>query len=322
MPGHPVGHNYLKTVIFIIPVTFIVLAILYITHQLATPMLSEETPEQVEPFSHAVVLQLTEPVIDKEGLPYTGTVRYNPVSETYSYIAIEDGGVATPIGPEAFSPSSSVYLAMQGSDLVLFDSVTLLPVRDIQSFEIGTLPSRVAWSPDGSKIAYLVVGVPIPALMIEDVDSTGEPSSPGADIPLGFSPDGTKILTRGTSTPMLIGLGEDAFTYTLTSGVATDDPQTKLILSPSGQYLVSIRETVAEWYEVDWDKASFTSLGTVSLPPDAIDVLFTYDDSLLTRKGGEDTVDIYSYDTNTAEIAGTTFSLSLPDNSHIIHVVR
>lgn len=329
VPGHPVGRNYLKAVILVVPLTIIVLVILYMvdimhtmdrTHQtVSEPILTETLA-----FTHPLILLLAEPIKDKEGIPYSGTVLYNPVTQTFSYIATDEEGQVAPIGSGSFSLYGT-YLAMRSgsstSDFILYDSSTLSPRQFIRSFETGAQVTDAVWSPDGKRFAYLVVDAANSELLIEELNSTTNPVTFGSEEPVGFSPDGTMLLTRGTSTLSVIEVGEDTDMFVLEQGIISNDLQPELLLSPSGQYLVAVSSTSTEWFVVDWDRVEFSSAGKIPHTINTEEVVFAPDDSLIMREQGSNIVKVYSYAKDTDKILITNFSLSLPEEGRLLKVL-
>lgn len=51
---------------------------------------TQPTPVTLVPFSSNLVLSLTAPVKDTEGIPYSGLVHFDPDTNRYSYLASSD----------------------------------------------------------------------------------------------------------------------------------------------------------------------------------------------------------------------------------------
>jgi WD40 repeat protein len=326
---HPIGQEYLKAIMVFIPLVIILLIGLSLYMRVFVPEPQPPLVQKPEPFVHPLILSLGAPVEDSEGIPYSGTVQYNPVTEMYSYIAIEDEGLVTPISPDAFAPRSN-YLAMrandEGIDLLIYDSKTLAPVRTVDNFDFGGIVTHAVWSPDGKRFAYRLVGVERPGLMIESFDEASDSGTPGFDRPIGFSPDGTGLLTRGVNTPVIIDivdLGKNEYKYRETAGVASDNPETVFLLSPSGNLLASISSMEINLYLVDWDSATFGLLSTVNESNDINDALFASDDLLMIHKDDVNEIVTYAYTgSESGDLQKTVYSLSLPDQARILRVLR
>lgn len=273
-------------------------------------------------FPYSLILSLSSTVKDDQGIPYSGTVLYDPKALAYSYIATQDKGLVTPIGPSAFS-SGAQYLALRANgdsnDFALYDTETLALARVIKNLPIGATVTSAIWSSDGQTFAYFLTGVPIPALIIDHVNPAITTVSPGADFPIGFSPDGSKILTRGRSVPAIINISDRS--HRDVSGIGENTPETKFILSPSKEYLLAISSMSIQWYGVDWDAAALTSLGTVPATSNTTDATFAPDDSLIVKEQGNDMAQEYSYEMGQGVKLHASYKLSLPEGASILHVM-
>lgn len=270
--------------------------------------------------SGSYVLFLSETITDAQGFPYLGAVLYDVASASYSYIATNDEGLITPVGPSAFSADTQ-YLAIrhgeESNDLVVYDRATLSLVAVVESLAIGETVSATVWAPDGSTFAYAVVGGESPALMTADTEEVSPTQSAWFGTPIGFSPDSSKLLIHATPAPIMVNLADD--TGMQTSGIEVND-ETELVLSPSGEYLVAISNGTAEWFAVDWNASAVSSLEKVALKADPTDVLFTSDDTLAVRSEGSDALRTYTYAPETG-VESTSVKLLLPEGSRILRVI-
>jgi hypothetical protein len=268
------------------------------------------------------IISLNDTVKDAQGIPYSGTVLYNSVSGAYSYIATQDEGTVAPVSPSAFS-SGTYYLAVRTGastthELVLYDYQTLSLVRVIKELSLGEAIQSAVWAPDGKTFAYLPAGVPSPELMIDSVVPSASARALGFYIPVGFSPDGMKLLSRGTSTPLILSAADG--TRTQVSGIAPPEPTAWMMTSHSGKYVVIASGKEAQWYAINWDAASFDLLGTVTLTSDTHDMLFAPDDSLIVRQEGSDVAKVYAYDADKGVKLASSIKLQLPKGSHLLHI--
>jgi len=272
------------------------------------------------------IISLTDTTTDAQGIPYRGAVLFDPASGAYSYIATHDKGTVTPVDASSFS-SGTNYLAIRtGSsttnELVLYDYKTLSPERVIRELSLKTTVQSAAWSPDGKIFAYLVAGAGSPTLFVSSVTATAAPKSFGYDIPVGFSPDGTKLLTRGTSVPVILSTTDGVRTQT--TGMISLDATVWMMVSPSGKYVVAASGKTAHWYVLDWKTGKFSSLGTIALGADDHNMLFSPDDSLIVARKGSDTARVYSYHPGKGFIGkrvvnDSSVRLSLPDGARLLH---
>lgn len=269
--------------------------------------------------SGSYVLLLNKTVNDAQGLPYVGAVLYDAASGSYSYIATNDEGAVTPVGPSAFSGTQ--YLAVrsgaESNDVVVYDRAMLSLVRVVQASSLGETISSAVWAPDGQTFAYLVIGGESPALMTAAVAESSPEKSPWFGEPLGFSPDSSKLLVHVTPAPIMVNLADNAGMQT--SGITVEEGA-DLILSPSGKYLVAISNTTAEWYAVDWNTATLTALGRTTLKAAAADVLFASDDTLAVRAEGSDVLRTYTYAEDRGVKKGSSLKLSLPEGARVLSI--
>jgi hypothetical protein len=273
-----------------------------------------------ETFTAPLILSLPDPVKDENGIPYSGTVLYDPASSTYSYIATEDEGLVTPVAPDAFSSSDTRYLALRAgassNEFAIYDSSTLAPVRSVKDLAPGQTITTAVWSPSASTFAYLVAGVDSPTMFVEHVDEPVRAESFGFDIPLGFSPDSSKVLVRGTSGVGTLRLSDHAFVPVVGADFSEE---TRLMLSPSGEYVIALSGGALQWYAIDWDMAALNLLGTAPLSSEVVDAVFMPDGSLLVREKGSTTGSLYAYEGEKG-IVPSSVKLSLPAGARILHV--
>jgi len=272
--------------------------------------------------SGSVILFLEDTVTDAQGIPYAGTVLYEPTSEKFSYIATGDPGQVTPVGPGAFS-SGTYFLAMRttpdSNEFVLYDYATLSPVRVIQSLESGRSIAWAIWSPDGKTFAYSPGGALLPPLTVESADSATDMTWFLAPYPLGFSPDGSKIMVRGEQGLSIMSAADGSLTQV--SGISAVGLQTKIVFAPSGNSLAIVSDTGAEWYIIDWEAATLSHAGTVPFASNTADIIFTPDDSLLVWKKGGGRALTYSYEPGKGVKKEAVLKLPLPEGARILHVV-
>lgn len=273
-------------------------------------------------FTQKLVLSLDAPIKDKEGIPYSGTVLYDPTTEKYSYIATEDKGHVTPLGLSAFS-SGSDYLALRAgdssTDFVVYDRSMLAPVRTVKQVSSGSTVSSIAWSNDGKQFAY-VSNEPAaaPQLVVENVDASIPAKKLKPSLPIGFSPDGTKILAQ--STPMLSAINLADGSVSQMSGAAFANPDTKFMLSPGGNYLITLSEKQIDLYSVSWDNGTLQLMGQIPLKDSLADAVFSGENELLIRENGSDIM--YGYGIQNGQVIfNDTKTLALPENAHILHVL-
>lgn len=276
---------------------------------------------QTQAATGSFIISLNDTVKDADGIPYSGTVLYNPASGEYSYISTQDEGTVAPVSPSAFS-SGTNYLAVRTGastthELVLYDYQTLSPVRVIKELSLGEAIQSAVWSTDGKTFAYLPAGVPSPELMIDSVEPSAPARSLGFYIPVGFSPDGTKLLSRGTSTPLILSAADGSRTQV--SGIAPPDLTAWMMTSPSGKYVVIASGKTAQWYAINWDKGSFSLLGTVPLKSEH-DMVFAPDDSLIVREEGSSLAKVYAYRSEEGVTLVSSLKLQLPKGSRLLHI--
>jgi hypothetical protein len=282
----------------------------------------ESVMVKVEPFTHPLILSLDTPVKDKQGIPYVGIVSYNPVDESYSYIATADKGSIIPLGSSAFSPRAQ-YLAIRSnassSDLVVYNSDKFAVERVVQNLQRGEMVPFSAWNSTGDEFVYMAVGASnAMELRVENLDENITAKILQPNFPIGFSPDSKKLLLRGTPALAILNIVDGV--RTPITGTAFVDSSTKFILSPTGDYIVTVSDTLIEWYKIDWDYNQINSLGRTVITPDVVDVAFATDDTLLVRDNGKEQVRLYTYNVAQGVTLSSVASLPLPADSHILYI--
>jgi len=278
---------------------------------------------RVTVFPDVLILSLDAPIKDSQGLPYSGVVRYEPTRDVYSYIATSDSGTITPIGPGAFS-SGTNYLATRmnasSTDLVLYDRATLSPVRVVERLAFNTPVLFAGWSADSSTFGYVTAGDATPTLIVEDADSASRTEVAVPGLPIGLSPDGGKVLVQGT--PMLSMVSVADGERTTTTGTAFINSKTRFLLSPSGQFLITLSDTEIAWYAVDWEEGAISSVGKIATGGDIHDAAFLQNDTLLIRDSRSDQIThVYAYQAGKGMVLVDSFGLILPEGAHILQVV-
>jgi hypothetical protein len=288
----------------------------YIQEDIVGPL-----PRPVDAFSDSLVLSLATTVTDAQGIPYSGVVVFNPLSQTYAQIANTDEGNIISLGISAFTQGNQ-YLAMRNaassSDLVVYNKMTLATDRVVTPVASGAIVGTTLWSANADKLGYLMVGTTKAELVVEKADGSNYTVLP-ATYPIGFSPDTRKLLVRGS--PALLMIDIETKELTPTVGTAFADTEVELAPSRSGAYLVAYSEKQIDWYGVNWETAEIIHRGTIPSQKGFADVLFTPEDTLLVRENDSEIIVVHEYKEGQGLVQKNVFKVPLPEGADILKVI-
>lgn len=313
--------KYFRWIFPIVVVSILVLLAAFLYTRYAAN--DEVEPQRVAltTFTKPLILSLSTSVTDAAGIPFSGMVRFDSQTQTYSNIANTDEGIIQPLGSGAFNESGQ-YLAMRNtassSDLVIYDPITLATKRVVTSIESGSLVGTALWSQNAEKFAYFLIGTTGANLLVENTDGTNQ-TILASNYPIGFSPDASKLLVRGVPELRMIDIATKEIVPT--TGTAFVDMESNFELSRSGEYLVAYTEKQIDWYTVDWNTYQIIHQGSIPTSAEFTEVLFTFDNTLVVRTSGSDLMFVYEYKAGEGVVQKSISSVQLPAGADIFKVV-
>jgi len=254
------------------------------------------------------------------GEKVVGLIEYDPLSGSVSYLISPSTPTASVVTPSTYHDHHALIVQSSTTTLNLV-SLNLLTQA---SKTVASIPTgegsfgQSVWSPDGSRIAYVMFAkTGMPKLFVTGA-GTGTSSIPFG-VPLAFSPNGTQVMldTRPFLSAVDVATGKK-MDLTRVAFAPSGVKDQALYASPSGNFIITTQPTdsLARVYHVDWTLHTISAAGVIPLEKGSSLVLNPADQVLVTAKGGFSKA--YKLSATAAPALVAVYNFHLPDSVNII----